>query len=244
MNKKSTLKEIEERFDKDVARFANLNTGQATMLDASYNMELITACISQIYPDLSSVLDIGCGAGNYDVKLLMQVKSNPTVHLLDLSQPMLDKAKERVEPMTKGEVKTFKGDFRKTKLKEGSYDVIIATAVLHHLRDDRDWETSFRKLHSLLKPGGSIWIFDLIEQENEILQEIIYRQRYGTFLTKLKDEHYREQVFAYIEREDSPRSLVYQLNLLKQVGFQQVDLLHKNLCMASFVAFKIKHNID
>ncbi|MVZ64306.1 methyltransferase domain-containing protein [Sphingobacterium sp. DK4209] len=238
MHKKSTLIEIEERFNKDVARFSNLNTGQATMLDAAFNMELITDCINQIYPNLSSVLDIGCGAGNYDVKLLMQVKSNPNVHLLDLSQPMLDKAKERIDPMTTGEVKTFKGDFRTTKLEEDSYDVIIATAVLHHLRDDHDWETAFRKLHSLLKPGGSIWIFDLIQQENEILQEIIYRQRYGNFLTQLKDEDYRDQVFEYIEQEDSPRSLVYQLQLLERVGFQQVDLLHKNLCMASFVASK------
>jgi len=42
--KKSTLKEIEERFDTDVARFSNLETGQATTLDALYTMELITGC--------------------------------------------------------------------------------------------------------------------------------------------------------------------------------------------------------
>ncbi|WP_293932085.1 class I SAM-dependent methyltransferase [Sphingobacterium sp. UBA6645] len=238
MQNKSTLQEIEERFDNDVERFSNLETGQATMLDSAFNLDLITDCIQQYYPTLSSVLDIGCGAGNYDVKLLSRVTSNPSVHLLDLSQPMLDKAKERVSPLTQGEVKTFKGDFRTVDLVENSYDVIIATAVLHHLRDDADWETVFARLYTLLKPGGSIWIFDMIQQNTAKLQEIIYTQRYGNFLIDLKDEEYRDHVFAYIEKEDSPRSLVYQLNLLQQVGFRQVDVLHKNLCMASYVAFK------
>ncbi len=78
----------------------------------------------------------------------------------------------------------------------------------------------------------------MIQQNTPKLQEIIYTQRYGNFLSGLKDEEYRDHVFAYIEKEDSPRPLVYQLNLLQQVGFQQVDVLHKNLCMASYVAFK------
>jgi tRNA (cmo5U34)-methyltransferase len=45
-------------------------------------------------------------------------------------------------------------------------------------------------------------------------------------------------VFAYIEIEDSPRSLTYQVNLLQYVGFQQVEILHKNSCFAAFGAIK------
>ncbi len=30
----------------------------------------------------------------------------------------------------------------------------------------------------------------------------------------------------------SPRSLSYQINLLKEVGFSQVEVLHKNSCFA------------
>lgn len=66
---KSTIKEIEERFDNDVERFSKLETGQQTTLDATFNMELITEAIARHYPHHTSVLDIGCGAGNYSVKL-------------------------------------------------------------------------------------------------------------------------------------------------------------------------------
>ncbi|MEN5088216.1 class I SAM-dependent methyltransferase [Sphingobacterium faecium] len=237
MTEKSTLKEIEERFDQDVSRFSNLDTGQQTTLDALLNMELITDGIAAVYPDLKLVLDIGCGAGNYPVKLAHQL-SNFDCTLVDLSQPMLDKAYERLQGLTSGKVEIIKGDFRTVALKENSYDVIIATAVLHHLRDDQDWEQAFEKLYRLLKKGGSLWIFDLVIQDHEAIQHLIYHQHYGAYLTNLKDESYRDHVFNYIEHEDTPRSLTYQLNLLQTVGFNFVDVLHKKLNFASFVAFK------
>lgn len=235
---KSTLKEIEERFDKDVARFSNLETGQLTTLDAAFNMELITSSIAKIYKDQPlRVLDIGCGAGNYVVKLL-QKKSDIDITLSDLSQPMLDKAAERLQAMQQGAIDLRKGDFRLIQPAEGTFDVIMATAVLHHLRDDQDWETSFKGLYDLLNPGGTLWVFDLVEQHTEALQDYIYTELYGDYLTGLQDAAYRDAVFAYIQKEDSPRSLIYQLNLLDAVGFKTVDLLHKNLCFASYVAFK------
>ena len=59
-------------------------------------------------------------------------------------------------------------------------------------------------------------------------------RRYGEHLAALRDEPYREEVFAYIEREDTPRSLPYQLGLMRRVGFDRVDVLHKRLCFAAF----------
>src|SRR5690606_10885806 len=238
MNHKATLKEIEERFDNDVTRFSNLETGQLTTLDAKFNMELITEGIVRSNPNVQNVLDIGCGAGNYDISLL-QRKSPLHITLSDLSQPKLDKAKERVDAVNfGGSCKMIKGDFRNINVADESFDVIIATATLHHLRDDADWENTFAMLYRKLRKGGSIWIFDLIKQDSDLLQEFIYKVRYGDYLVSLKDEAYRDHVFDYIDKEDSPRSLMYQLDLLRKVGFSKVDVLHKNLCFASFVGVK------
>lgn len=62
--------------------------------------------------------------------------------------------------------------------------------------------------------------------------------RYGNYLTGLQDEAYRDRVFAYIDKEDSPRPVTYQLDLLRRVGFGHVELLHKNSCFAAFGAIK------
>jgi len=64
------------------------------------------------------------------------------------------------------------------------------------------------------------------------------RQKYGEYLTRLKDEAYRDQVFAYVEKEDTPRPLGFQMDLLHEVGFVQVDVLYNNVCFAAFGALK------
>ena len=47
------------------------------------------------------------------------------------------------------------------------------------------------------------------------------------------------KVFTYIDKEDSPRSVTYQMNLLQKVGFDRVELIHKNSCFAAFGAVKV-----
>src|SRR5690606_41413326 len=95
MTEKSSLQEIESRFDNDVERFSNLDTGQLTTLDAKFNMDLIVESIVRCYPNLKNVLDIGCGAGKYRVRLLQEISSVDIV-LSYLSQCMLYKGNEMV----------------------------------------------------------------------------------------------------------------------------------------------------
>ena len=82
-----------------------------------------------------------------------------------------------------------------------------------------------------------MWLFDLVESSIPAVQQLM-RRRYGEYLTRFKDEAYRDHVFAYVEKEDTPRPLLFQLDLLRQVGFAQVDVLHKNVCFAAFGAVK------
>ena len=68
--------------------------------------------------------------------------------------------------------------------------------------------------------------------------ERLMQHRYGEYLTAFRDEAYRDHVFAYVEKEDTPRPLLFQLDLLRHVGFAQVEVLHKNVCFAAFGAVK------
>jgi tRNA (cmo5U34)-methyltransferase len=236
IHRKSSLKEIEERFDKEVEYFLNLETGQAATIDAPLALDLITQAAVRTTRHIRRVLDIGCGAGNSTLKLLHQL-SPIDCDLVDLSLPMLEKALERISEVNSGKVTIYKGDFRRLDLPEQSYDVIFATAVLHHLRDDQDWETVFRKIYRLTAIGGSVWITDLISHETEGVQTLMWK-RYGDYLYSMGGEEYRNRIFGYIDREDSPRPVTYQLELLRRVGFSHVELLHKNSCFSAFGAIK------
>ncbi len=233
---KSTITEIKERFDNDVERFSNLNTGQLSTIDAKISLELITEASKRIAPNAENLLDIGCGAGNYSLMMLSKLP-NLNCTLVDLSKPMLDKALERVSQKTTKNVEILQGDIRDVLLKENHFDIILAGAVLHHLRDDNDWETTFRKLYKLLKPGGCLMISDLITQDTELLNEYTW-ERYGDYLQEIGGKEYRSKVLDYVEKEDSPRSMNYQLDLMKKVGFSKVEILHKNMCFGAFGGIK------
>lgn len=233
---KSTVEQIRRRFDADVERFSNLETGQSATIDAPLVLELITQAAAAINPGATSVLDIGCGAGNYTLKLL-QWLPHLDVTLVDLSQPMLERAVERIKPVTSGQITPIQTDIRELEPAEAQFDIIMAAAVFHHLRRESEWEMVFRRCYAALKPGGSLWISDLIEHSTPAIQALMWT-RYGDYLTGLKDETYRNQVFAYIAQEDTPRPLLFQLDLLRQVGFRQVEVLHKNSCFAAFGGIK------
>jgi len=159
---KSTVDEIRKRFDNDVERFSTLETGQSTTMDAPLSMELIVEAAARITPAASSLLDVGSGAGNYTLKLLQKLPSLD-VTLLDLSKPMLERAVQRISADYSVKVSTIQGDIREIEFSNSEFDIIFAAAVLHHLRDEAEWREVFLKFHQILKPGGSIWISDLIE---------------------------------------------------------------------------------
>ena len=237
LSQKSTIEDIRFRFDQDVERFSNLETGQTATIDAPMAMELITQAAISATPEIVRCLDIGCGAGNNTIKLLREYSGDFDCDLCDLSEPMLKRAEERLSSETSGTIRKFHGDLRELPLEEEGYDLILAAAVLHHLRDERDWETTFTKIYSLLRPGGSIWITDIVSHENEKIHAIMWK-RYADYLTELGGKEYQEKVFAYIDKEDSPRPLTFQLDLMKKVGFENTEILHKNSCFAAFGAYK------
>ncbi len=233
---KSSVDDIRRRFDQDVERFSNLETGQTATVDAPLAMELITQAAFHSTRRIENVLDVGCGAGNNTIKL-SHYTSPFDCDLVDLSLPMLQKAEKRISEVNSGRIRIFRGDFRDIDLPEQHYHVILAAAVLHHLRDDRDWESTFRKIYRLTAPGGGVWITDLVAHETDPVQSLMWN-RYGDYLCSVGGAAYRDKVFDYIDKEDSPRPLTYQIELLRKVGFGRVEILHKNSCFAAFGAIK------
>ena len=177
---KSIAEQIRARFDKDVERFSNLETGQSATIDAPLSLALIAEAAARVNPRASALLDVGCGAGNYSLKILERLP-RIDVTLVDLSKPMLDRSTRAVKEAMSGAVVAWQKDIRELEPGAERFDIICAAAVLHHLRTDSEWRAVFSKFHRALKPGGSIWISDLIQHSDARIQSLMW-ERYVKFI--------------------------------------------------------------
>jgi len=229
---KSSVQQIKDRFDADVDRFSSLESGHTAIMDSVVMLEVLTKSAAACTPNAESMLDIGCGAGNYSLKLL-ELLPKLKVSLVDLSLPMLERARERLSKAGCHSVEILQSDIRDLNFGKGQFDIILAGAVFHHLRGDEEWREVFNQCYQALKPGGGLWIADLIEHENRAAQKVMW-ERYSQYLIQAGGEDLRDKVFANIEQEDTPRGLNFQLALMREIGFCEIEVLHKS---GSFAAF-------
>lgn len=235
-NPKSSPETIRQNFDQQVERFLNIETGQTTAIDSPLCMELISQAAKLTNPKATRILDLGCGGGNYAVKMATLLP-HVDCTLIDISSNMVEAAKKRVEEIITGKVKAIQGDYRNIELKKNSYDIITAGTTLHHLREENEWELVFGKVFRALKPGGSFWINDVVISETEELNKMMLEG----WISKLKKQITESELDLYLKRyetEDTPRTLTYQLDLLKKIGFSKTIVLHKHFNFAAFGGIK------
>ena len=233
---KSSPEAIRQNFDQQVERFSNIETGQTTAIDSPLCMELVARSAAMLNPDANRVMDLGCGGGNYAVKVT-SLLPNVDCTLIDLSANMLVKAEERVCENITGTVLAIQGDYRNIPLEENAYDVITAGTTLHHLREDDEWESVFTKVYRALKQGGTFWINDIVLGETDEID----RMMLGGWLSMLRKQVSQDEIDTYMQRyesEDTPRTLSYQLDLMKRIGFTKTIVLHKHFNFATFGARK------
>lgn len=234
--KKMTLDEIRKKFDEKVDYYSNAEAGQENTPDAAAVLDMIMASIKDLDSAPESICDLGCGAGNFSLRLSRQ-HPGVFVDLVDLSSAMLERAVSRVSDAG-GIVQTVtQGDINSIQLPENRYDIIVSGACLHHLREEEDWERVIGGIFRALKPGGSFWYWDLVDHEHPSVRKIQY-QRWGKHLSEYKDDTYRDYIFVECEKEDSPRSIPFITSKMMKSGFYSWDVLHKNAVFSALVAFK------
>jgi SAM-dependent methyltransferase len=122
-------------------------------------IEIIIGCLAQARTPLAAmtVLDAGCGTGNYSRALLGHVAR---IEAVDLSAGMLEIARRKLCAADPDAPVVFhQASIEALPLPAGAVDGVMVNQVLHHLTDDpaAGWPVHRRVLRELgrvLKPGG------------------------------------------------------------------------------------------
>lgn len=187
-------------------------------------------------PAAARLLDIGCGAGNFSLHLASGLPLSG-ITLIDLSRPMLDRATERLQGTTPAALEAKQGDIRDLEIGDARFDVIVAGAVLHHLRGEEEWEAVFLKIRRALSPGGLFAVYDLIDHDSPGVRRVMW-DYYRKYLVDTLGEQTAQGVFRVLDTEDSPRGLMWQIRLLDRCGFSNIEIVHKHAAFAAFLAHR------
>lgn len=235
-NNKATSEDIRKKFDKEVHKYENLDSGQLSAMDSVLIMNTVSEYARAVHPNAKELLDIGCGAGNYTLKTL-EFMSKTNCTLVDLSSNMLKKAEERISKQTTGTITSVHGDIREIYLPDNKFDIVIAATSLHHLREEHEWENVFLKIYRSMNPGGIFIISDLVLHDHPGINEAAWKY-YWDYLLEAGGEELKQWVYEQIDIEDSPRSLNFQTNLMKKCGFSFVEILYRKSVFAAICGIK------
>jgi tRNA (cmo5U34)-methyltransferase len=178
--------------------------------------------------DCFRVLDLGAGTGLLSL-LVSEKFPNARTTLLDISEEMLAKAKERFA--SAGDRFTFVvADY--SELLQGEFDVIVSALSIHHL-SDADKVRLFHTIFNALPAGGLFINADQVLGCSAQVEQI-YR---ATWLAQVRSRGISDaDLSAALERmkQDKMAPLEPQLNWLRQAGFGTVNCWYKNYSFAVF----------
>lgn len=102
------------------------------------------------------VLDLGCGTGLFTAEMARMVGATGTIHAVDLQQPLLDVAQQRIETAgVSAQVHFHHAAAYQLPLEPNSVDLAIVIATLPQIPDRL---RALREVRRVLKPEGRLAI--------------------------------------------------------------------------------------
>jgi tRNA (cmo5U34)-methyltransferase len=180
-----------------------------------------------------TILDIGAGTGLLSA-LLLQKYPLCTLTLLDISEKMLDVARERFSG--RENVGYLVQDYCRHEL-SGQYDIICSALSIHHLEHEEKFAL-YEKIYGALKNGGIFVNAEQVEGESVWQQERYFRY-WDEFVLKGPQMDQIKEAMKRRDTLDKMEKLSVQLEWLRICGFSDVDVVYKNRSFAVFMGRKI-----
>lgn len=142
-----------------------------------YDVDMVAGRIADVlglWPDGVRLLDLGCGQGRLTNRLAQVLGESGSIHGVDISRPLLDRAVIDAEMAHLPNVHYWHGDGRKLPAGLGGrrYDLAYSVAMFQHIPHDAT-RGYIQQVHDRLKPGGVFTFTTAIGETDEFLNHQI-----------------------------------------------------------------------
>lgn len=141
---------------------------------------------------LAQIFDAGTGTALIPIELQGRgVKARITAS--DLAESMLIVARQNVQAAgLESAVELVLRDCKKLPDPDGTYDAVISNSIVHHIPEPRD---VLSEMWRVLKPGGTLFVRDLMRPDDQYLLDQIVRT-YAGDANEHQQRMFRESLHA------------------------------------------------
>jgi arsenite methyltransferase len=151
-------------------------------------------------------VDLGSGRGNDCIRLAESVGSKGFVYGIDISDGMIENARENVRIKNIGNIEFRKSSIESIPIHENTVDLLISNCTINHASDK---ETVWSEVYRVLKAGGRFVVSDIYSLETVPVE-------------------YRNDPFAVSECWAGSVTRNDYLTTLEQTGFIKLEVLEES----------------
>ena len=198
-------------------------------------LSMLTILGKRYAQENSKVYDLGCSLGAASLALAQNITaSNIEIIGYDMSEPMLQRARELVVQSGKTSLVTLKyGDVCSVDFEPAS--IIVLNLTLQFI-DPQQRKPLLQKIYDALLPGG---VFLLVEKSEDESSDEVFTDLYYDF-KRLNGYNELEisQKRTALEDVLIPESSTTHLQRLRDVGFQRYEQWFQTLIFRGYIAWK------
>lgn len=191
--------------------------------------EDMTRLLSESLPaTASSVLELGCGTGNFSLALVARYPS-AELTVVDAAQEMIDVTRGRIGAADRtfaSRTRFITARFEELPLEPAAYDVVTSCISLHHVQDKAP---VFGAIGRTLKPGGRFCFADQMRAAPQTL----HWSNWEAWLAFCREpgnctEAEVEQLVQHATAHDHYETVAQHLRVLEHAGFTELDCVWRN----------------
>jgi ubiquinone/menaquinone biosynthesis C-methylase UbiE len=146
----------------------------------------------------NTLIDFGSGTGDFAIQAAQRCAR---VYAVDVSQAMIDFAAAKAIKAGSVNIAFHHGGFLTYEHRDSPVDAVVTTFAFHHLPDF--WKgIALKRIYSMLKPGGQLYLRDVILEEAKAIENIAalvnkLATAGGKRLREDTERHFRDEYSTY-----------------------------------------------